>query len=354
MAIERTVPRSRSSASWRTRLAVSSLVVVFVLGGCGLLPKEEEIVPTPIPTPAETSKATYVVRRGDIIETMSVNGRLSASQEALLYFTSNGRIQNVLVSAGDRVSSGDVLAELDAGDLDTRVAIAEINLRKAQAKFEQSRSKNADRFELQMAQFDVDSARITYDNLKQQLDASQLVAPFNGIVTDVQGRPGETVQAYTPLLTVSNPEELEMTGELLNEGDATRIAVGQRAEVILDRFPDTRLNAELSQMPNTAATTPDGRPLPSTLRRSFKLKLLDPVPQGAEMGMLGRVTITLREKKDVLILPNAAIRSFGGRRYVQIDSSGRRREIDVQVGIITQTETEITDGLKEGDQVIGQ
>jgi multidrug efflux pump subunit AcrA (membrane-fusion protein) len=70
--------------------------------------------------------------------------------------------------------------------------------------------------------------------------------------------------------------------------------------------------------------------------------------------MLGRLTLILREKKDVLLLPNAAIRAFGGRRYVQITANGRKREIDIEIGIITQTETEIVKGLKEGDRVIGQ
>ncbi len=339
----------------RTRRLAGLLLAVFLLSGCGLLPKEEEIVPTPIPTPAETTKAVYDVRRGDLVETLSVNGRLTAAQEAILYFKVQGRLKEISVVSGEKVQAGAVLAQLDVGDLDTRVALAELNVRKAQLKIDQARAKNADRFDMQVAQLDLDAARVTYENLKQQLTDAQLIAPFDGLITDTQGKPGETVQAYVPIITVSNPEELQVSAELTNEADSNRIAVGQNATVQLDRFPNDKFSAQLTQLPNLSATTVDGKPLPAQLRRTFKLNPTQPLPQGAELGMLGRVVITLREKKDVLILPNAAIRSFGGRRYVQITTTGgRKREVDVEIGVVTQTETEVTKGLKEGDKVIGQ
>lgn len=337
------------------RRRLVGLLSLALLGGCGLLPKEEEIIVTPIPTPAETTKAIYEVKRRDIVETISVNGRLTAAQEAILYFKTQGRLKNVSAASGEQVTAGTVLAQLDVGDLDIRVALAEIAVKKAQLKLDEARATGANRFVLQIAQLDLESARVSYESLKQQLTDAQLIAPFDGLITDTQGRPGETVQAYVPIITVSNPQELQISAELTNEADTNRIAVGQNATVQLDKFPNNKFTAQLVQLPNTAATTVDGKPLPAQLRRTFKLNPTQPLPPGPTLGMLGRVVVTLREKKDVLVLPNAAIRSFGGRRYVQITTTGgRKREIDVEVGIITQTETEIIKGLKEGDKVIGQ
>lgn len=336
------------------RLASGLLVLLAILAGCGVLPKEEDIIPTPIPTPAETNKAVYDVKRGDLIESIVVNGRLTAAQESVLYFKAQGRLKSLLVVSGDKVTVGQKLAEQEVGDLDTKVAQADLTMRKAQSKLEQTRAKGGDRFDLQMAQLDLDSARIVYENLRQQLTDSQLISPFEGIVTETVGKPGEIVQAYIPIVTVSNPVELQISAELTNEGDSTRLAVGQKGHVILDKVPNSKLPIELVQLPNTSATTLDGKPLPASLRRTFKLNPTAPLPPTATMGMLGRVTVILREKKDVMILPNAAIRAFGGRRYVQITTAGRKREIDIETGIITQTETEVVKGLKEGDRVIGQ
>lgn len=347
-------PEAAGALLSRRRLLTSALASAVVAAGCSILPREEEANPTPIPTPAETTKAVYDVRRGDLVETIIVNARLTAAQEAVLYFKAQGRLKNVSVIPGEKVKSGTIMAQLEVGDLDTRVALAEMTARKAQVKVDQARAKGADRFEIQMAQLDYDAARLTYDNLRTQLLESQLIAPFDGLITETQGRPGEIVQGYIPVITVSNPAELQISAELTNEGDSTRLAVGQKAFMVLDKLPNEKLPAELVQLPNTAATTLDGKPLPAQLRRTFKLNPTAPLPSIAAIGMLGRLTLILREKKDVLILPNAALRAFGGRRYVQITTNGRKREIDVEIGIVTQTETEITKGLKEGDRVIGQ
>jgi RND family efflux transporter MFP subunit len=330
------------------------LVGMLALSGCGLLPKEEDVNPTPIPTPAETTKAIYEAKRGDLVETIIVNARLTAAQEAVLYFKAQGRLKNLSVASGDNVKAGTILAQLEVGDLDTRVALADIAMRRAQAKVDQSRAKGADRFDMQMAQLDYEAARLNFENLQLQLTESQLIAPFDGLITETAGRPGEIVQGYIPVVTVSNPTELQISAELTNEADTSRLAIGQKAFLVLDKLPNERLPAELVQLPNTAATTLDGKPLPAQLRRTFKLNPSQPLPKISEIGMLGRLTLILREKKDVLLLPNAAIRAFGGRRYVQITANGRKREIDIEIGIITQTETEIVKGLKEGDRVIGQ
>ncbi|HLZ09832.1 MAG TPA: efflux transporter periplasmic adaptor subunit, partial [Chloroflexota bacterium] len=55
----------------------------------------------------------------------------------------------------------------------------------------------------------------------------------------------------------------------------------------------------------------------------------------------------------VLILPTTAIRTFGGRRFVRLQTAdGTHREVDITVGISDDTNTEITKGLSEGDKVI--
>ena len=67
------------------------------------------------------------------------------------------------------------------------------------------------------------------------------------------------------------------------------------------------------------------------------------------------ITITTQRKDDVVIIPNQALRRFGGRKYVQIIAeNARKREVDVETGIATDTETEIIKGIKEGTRVVSQ
>ncbi|MNP32334.1 hypothetical protein D3C76_1255080 [compost metagenome] len=52
------------------------------------------------------------------------------------------------------------------------------------------------------------------------------------------------------------------------------------------------------------------------------------------------------------MIPRGALRSYGGRNYVQILDGQSRKEVDVEQGIVTQTDVEIRQGLKEGQKII--
>ena len=64
--------------------------------------------------------------------------------------------------------------------------------------------------------------------------------------------------------------------------------------------------------------------------------------------------VILAMRENALIIPKAGLREFRDRTYVRILDGEVRREVDVEVGIRTDTEVEILEGLSEGDQVIGK
>ena len=79
------------------------------------------------------------------------------------------------------------------------------------------------------------------------------------------------------------------------------------------------------------------------------------VPEDFQLreGLTVTVTIIVEEKTDVLLVPNAAITSEGGQSYVQVvTASGATEQRAIKTGITDYQFTEITDGLKEGEQVL--
>ena len=70
------------------------------------------------------------------------------------------------------------------------------------------------------------------------------------------------------------------------------------------------------------------------------------------MGDYASLSVTLAKKEDVIVLPRRVVRSYLGRRYVQILEDGLVKERDVQTGLETPTEVEIVRGLEPGQQVI--
>ncbi|NDF96312.1 MAG: hypothetical protein EB107_10860, partial [Proteobacteria bacterium] len=69
---------------------------------------------------------------------------------------------------------------------------------------------------------------------------------------------------------------------------------------------------------------------------------------GADIGMLARVQIIVQQKKDVLIIPTAAIRTVGKRRFVEYMDGSVKRSKNIEVGISTEQETEVLSGLEDG------
>ncbi|HUX88935.1 MAG TPA: efflux RND transporter periplasmic adaptor subunit [Chloroflexota bacterium] len=201
---------------------------------------------------------------------------------------------------------------------------------------------------VEIAQKQADLAQLQYNTLKAQLDEAQLVAPFDGVVTETDNTDGDQIQAYTPVLTVSNPAKLEIAVEL-QPTDLANVQVGQKASIILSAFPNTTLTGQVIRMP--AVASGNNPQLPANLR-TVRLNL--PTPPGqVQLGELANVAIDIQQKENVLILPTVAISTFGGRRFVRLVGPGNRpQEVDVTVGVSDDTNTEITKGLKVGDKVI--
>ncbi|HEY3108818.1 MAG TPA: biotin/lipoyl-binding protein, partial [Chloroflexota bacterium] len=114
-------------------LAIVFAALVVVSTAC-TSPKlvEEPATPTPLPTPAEATKPIYAAKKGTITETVRGNGRVAPTKEVTLYFEQVGRLKRLRAELNQKVKAGDVLAELDVGDLGQKVEQARINLDIAQ------------------------------------------------------------------------------------------------------------------------------------------------------------------------------------------------------------------------------
>ncbi|MHB1317258.1 MAG: efflux RND transporter periplasmic adaptor subunit [Anaerolineae bacterium] len=173
----------------RTRALMAVLLVVAVIatGGCTGLSSsgKEEPTPTPLPPPEVAERPTYTVQRGDVVDTVTFNGRVSPTIEEELYFRANGRVLNVLVKRNDLVEEGQLLAELDNADLLRQLAQAQIELNTAQSNLD-SALKSVDtqaaaaegkldiqRLQLQKLQGSLGALNLDVQLARARLDAAQ-------------------------------------------------------------------------------------------------------------------------------------------------------------------------------------
>jgi HlyD family secretion protein len=234
------------------------------------------------------------------------------------------------LARGDQVRAGPLPHDISTARANVEAANA--NVEAAQAEYEAkviAAGLSTANYDVQIAQKQLDLSGVTLKQLEEQLADSQLKAPFDGIVTSTTGREGDLINAYTPVVVQANPSSILVAVEL-NPQDLGKVAVNQAAIVTLDAFKGQRFETKVIGLPNVAAG-----PQPQSLARTVK--------------------ITTQKKDDVVTVPNQAVRRFGGRKYVQVVAdNGRKREVDVEVGIATDTETEIVKGIKEGTRVVSQ
>lgn len=236
--------------------------------------------------------------------------------------------------------------EYDLKDADNRVEQATVAVELAKARLDAKRqtlesSRTALSFDLKSLERTYERAKLDLDQLVSNYNDARILAPYDGKIVKTNGKPGDNVSAFNPVVSISSPAQLLVRSEV-NESDMAKLAVGQKALIALDVFPGTVMNATVRDLPSTIVTQQG-----VVADKSTKL-VVDWSRPGADIGMLARVQIVVQQRQDVLIVPTAAIRTVGKRRFVEYMDGAVKRSRNVEIGISTEQDTEIVSGVEEG------
>ncbi len=197
------------------------LTVSLLLGGCGdaPAPRSAEALPPFVKTVAVTAGER---------QTLGLSGTVRARVESPLAFQVGGRISRRAVDAGQAVSAGQVLFELDRRDLEQSLAAIEADLAGAEAglataeaelaRYRQMReqgftsAQEVERAELSWreAQTRRDAATARVAQARNALEYGRLQAPAAGVLIDVTGEPGQVVAAGQAVATLAQTGEREV------------------------------------------------------------------------------------------------------------------------------------------------
>lgn len=287
-------------------------------------------------------------------------GTLKSSARSVVSSKVLGRIESMNVSAGDQVAQGDILVELDSGEVDARLhqaeemlSAAEATRTEADATLERARrlreeSPNAmsqERFDEIKARAEV--ARAETARSMQALTEAQVLksyttirAPQNGRVVDRQAEPGDMAQPGQPLVVLYDASALRLEAPV-SESLAVRLKSGDKVTVHLDAV-DRSVEAVIDEIVPQAAA-------PS---RSFLVKAaINGAPDLYE-GMFGRMMIPVGPRR-FLCLPHRAVQRIGQLEFVDVvneDNQIERRYIRTgREG--TPGRVEVLSGLNAGDRV---
>lgn len=331
--------------------AIAALSLAAALGACG---KKEEKAAAQTESGVPVLLAT--VRTAPESQDVVAYGQLRSDKEAALSFKIGGLIKTLKVDTGDRVTKGQLLAELDQREINAEASRATYAVEKAKRDLARIEPLLAKGF---VSQQKVQDAKSAYDiavadRQRVEFDRSlaSIVAPADGIVLTRHADINEIVSPGTPVLTVSQGSEGYILKAGLSDRDVARLAVGDKAQVTLDAFPQKPVSGTVRRL----SAMSDAR------TGTFEVEItLEGVPSGAESGFMGEARIAPTSKagssdseKHLAIPASAILEGHGSTAtiYVYEPAKSTVRLARVSVGAISGDEVVVTDGLSAGAQVV--
>lgn len=333
----------------KTNIIWFPFIIAILVSGCSFLPKEDEVLAPPLVEPSQIDYETAAVQKGEIIRRVQGAGTIISSDIKDLYFSRDGgRLKEIYVSEGDAVEKGQVLAEVDADHLHLEIQQLNIDLKKAELRLSQMQETGADKYSIEIARLDIQSIHNRLNHLNKELSSAKIVSPISGTVVYISDiKQGAHVNAYETLISVAETNDLQIQYTAMSEDHIREVSVGMEVSI---KLRDEQVKGEVVQTPQE---------VPSELYQQnpelYSKTLLigsDELPKGLNAGDIVEIEIITAQKDDALIIPKAGLRNAGDRHYVQVLEENSRKEIDVEVGIMSSTEIEIVTGLEEGDIII--
>src|SRR5690606_21023159 len=290
------------------RGALLSLAIGALLAACG-----GEPAPTDAPRPVLVTHPSAASESFS-----SLAGEIRAREESPLSFRVGGKLVERRVDVGDHVKQGDVLATLDAGDLQARARAARAQLAAAEAELGRARADRA-RFatlaDQQLvsrstmdaqdaaavaAKGQVDAARAELEVAGNQAAYSQLRAPADGVVAARQAEAGAVVGAGQPVVTLAADGRREVVFAV-PEGAIDTIKPGQAVQVELWSGPGKRWPGSVREV----------APVADPASRTFAARATIDAPDGTlDLGQSARVYFAANDDT-ALSVPLSALQRTG-------------------------------------------
>lgn len=355
------------------------------------------------------------VERGDIARSVVATGKIEPLTKVEVKSKASGIVEKIYLDAGDKVKTGQVLADLDKEQLQASVAEARANLEAAEAAHqaaEASYQKNlvdAEGPDVPFLKNDVDRAHDLYkqglialnvmqdaeknyqlglnrqssavraaqmskaqvsqskaqvaqakaalDNAEENLRYSTITSPMNGVVLSKDVEVGDAVSS---ILVLGSQATLVMTlGDTngvyvrgkVDEADIGKVYLGQEARIVVESFKEKKFEGRVTKI------APLGQEKDNVTTFEVRVSIQNP---GGELraNMSANAEIILEEKKSVLLIPEGAV-IFDKDKNASVEiadpsETNGRKKLAVKLGITNGVKAEVLSGLNEGQKVILQ
>lgn len=319
---------------------------------------------------------------------VSATGLVQPFVEVEVKSKASGVVTELPLEAGDAVNRGQVIARLDPVEIlnqleseEAALAVARQNVRVQEEEVHRAeelskhglvseRDLEAARLDLERARADEVARRISVADVKKRLDDTVLRSPIDGIVLEKLVEVGQVISSGvsnvsggTTLAIVADLRRVFVTADV-DETDIGRVREGLRVEVVPDAYPHETFHGVVERI----------NPKSKVVQNVTTFEVMTVVENEEDLlkaGMNANVDIVIAGRDDALVVPRKAVQQpaeamaiagMMGLPFERDDTDGRTRFVfvlaggdlemrRVETGLFDWNQYEITDGLREGEEV---
>ena len=246
--------------------------------------------------------------------------------------TINSHLSALLTIQQSLKSNKDAIANADQTITEKTLSLADLQA-------------GSDALDLRSQQLSIQQKQDSLADAMEQYADYNIKAPFDGVVADVAVNLGDTVSSGDSAVTLITAQKIANLS--LNEVDAAKVKVGQKAMITFDAISDLTVAGSVADVDMLGTVTQGVA--------SYAVKIaFDSQSDQIKSGMTASASIVIDSKTDALQVPSSAVKTQNNNNYVQVLVNGAPQNKDVTVGLASDTMTEILSGISEGDEVITQ
>ena len=305
-------------------------------------------------TPAATVK-TGVVERGNLVETISATGALSAVNNVDISSKITGRIVEVLVEENQHVNAGDVLVRLDDTALMATMRQMKAKLDNAEANYNRFQklveSGAISRSEYDNVYADYLVAKTNYEKAASDVQDTVITTPIDGYIIGEPTPVGQTISSGISepqvIMSVATLDDMQIEA-MVDESDIGQVKVGQKVNFTVDAYPNENFSGKVRLISRKAETENNVI--------YYKVYVdVDDAKGKLLPTMTARADFVIASAEDVLMVPLNCVYVEGKRRFVKVYNTKTKesRDVDVKLGLSNDSEIVVqTDGLQPGEVLL--
>lgn len=360
-----------------SKIQVCFVSILFLISAAGCNSEGKvSVMPTMKVVTDFTPKDQNVVvaKTQTLDQYLNVNALVSYEQkEELSFKINNCNFKAIYVNRDEHVEEGQLLAELDSTDLEYQIATRQIDLKRVKLMYDKTKEESGissleQNTQLENLKLDMESIELDITHLRKQVNKTQLIAPFSGIVSDIMKiKPGTMVQSNEKVMTIGKPGSLKLESDIVysyeksyakpaSNTNLAGIVTGMKVSLIYGRKePYTEIPATITGITNVDPGV-ESSPYRDLSAQPFKVTVK---PDGLNADMLEvdrKVTLRIKTEslENVVVLPNEAIRGYDDEHLVKVVKGDKIITRRVTTGFVNKEEdiVEITSGLLPGESVL--